>query len=429
VNGAPGRGGLAALTALVVARLAFHAVYLPAFEGPDEPHHLARIRAFATEPIAVAFREARVDGTTIGAVRAHPCSDALHRAYGCARFGQSPAAFDLLRAAPRCVAADPVRNPEANQPPLYYLLAGLGFRLLSNLRLPEAMLLATRLLAAGLVAIALVGPLRVLARSRPPAFAVGGLLALLLPGASEALVRCSNDAPVFLWCALAVAAIERRSPALPTVALLAAGPLLKLTAIPVVVFGVAALWLDRRRVASIAAAGASLLVFPVQWLRGWRWGGTVELNWVPEASAEGAAATLRGLFRSLYVFVKTTFWVGGWSFFRAPRVLVAAFAVLLLFALFAARPRSGAGRSAHLLGLGASLVGWVAFALANHRFYGVWGGIGGWYFWDWAPWLFVAAADLAMVPARTGRVLVGALAVFVVASNVAWFVVAAGVYG
>ncbi|MFN2387068.1 MAG: hypothetical protein ABR576_12445 [Thermoanaerobaculia bacterium] len=48
--------------------------------------------------------------------------------------------------------------------------------------------------------------------------------------------------------------------------------MIKLTAIPLVVFAVAALWLRSKR-AAIAGGVASLAVFPVQLARGWRWGG------------------------------------------------------------------------------------------------------------------------------------------------------------
>ena len=46
---------LPALAVAVVARLALHALFLPAFEGPDEPQHLARIRDFEVRPPAEAF--------------------------------------------------------------------------------------------------------------------------------------------------------------------------------------------------------------------------------------------------------------------------------------------------------------------------------------------------------------------------------------
>ena len=57
------------LAAAVVLRMAFHAVSLPAFEGPDEPQHLARIRDFACQPWSVAFEGKWVDAEIVLAAR------------------------------------------------------------------------------------------------------------------------------------------------------------------------------------------------------------------------------------------------------------------------------------------------------------------------------------------------------------------------
>ena len=61
---------VSALAILVVARMVFHALWLPAFEGPDEPHHLGRVVAFTSEPFAEAFAGARVPASVVSAVRA-----------------------------------------------------------------------------------------------------------------------------------------------------------------------------------------------------------------------------------------------------------------------------------------------------------------------------------------------------------------------
>ena len=277
---------LAALAVAVVARMAFHAVFLPAFEGPDEPHHLARVLAFARGPISEGFAGRSVGADVVAAVRVYPCAPALAAAYGCPAFGTVPGAFDLVRRAPAPAAAGPAANPESNQPPLSYLAAGLALRLWWPGIPPAAALLACRLLSVAFVALAIFGPLARLARTRPPALAVAALLALLLPGASESLARCSNDAAVFLWAALVLAMLDGDPPPWRAVLLIAVGPLLKLTAIPVVVFAAVALFARGRRATAAVSAACALAVFPVQLARGWRWGGTLELNHAAAALAE-----------------------------------------------------------------------------------------------------------------------------------------------
>lgn len=59
-----------ALRVLVLARLAVHALFVPVFEGPDEPFHLARARLFSAAPLAVAMDGSIVDSEIVGAIRA-----------------------------------------------------------------------------------------------------------------------------------------------------------------------------------------------------------------------------------------------------------------------------------------------------------------------------------------------------------------------
>lgn len=421
---------LPALAVAVVARMVFHALFLPAFEGPDEPHHLARIVAFAEEAPAAAFAGRELSRGVVGAVKAFACAPALAQAYGCPPFAGQRAAFDLLRTGPAEPAATAVPNPEANQPPLFYLAAGLPLRALPGPIGAARALLYARLLCVAMVAAAVFGPLRVLARGRPVGAAVAGLLALLLPGAAESLARCSNDAAVFLWAAFVLAALEKRPPAVVLALLLAAGPLLKLTAIPVVVFAVVALFAQGRKAPALVGALSALAVFPVQLLRGWLWGGTVELNRATPGIGEDLFAAGAGFARSAYAFVKTTFWVGGWTFLRPPPVLAAVYLLLLIAALVAWRPRADPRRlAAHAAALAVAGSGFCVFALANRRFYGVWGGVAGWYLWGWSPWIGVAATDLGTVGPRAGRALLWAEAAFVVAANAAWIAAHAPVYG
>jgi hypothetical protein len=418
-----------ALAVLVVARMAFHALWLPAFEGPDEPHHLGRIVGFASEPFTEAFAGARVPAAVVSAVRAYPCSPVLARAYGCGPFSERPGAFDLLRPAAPAAAADAVPNPEANQPPLFYLVAGLLLRPAAGAD-PAAALLAARLLSVALVALALFGPLRAATRDWSDEARAAGLLVLLLPGASEALARASNDAAVFLWACVVMAVLQGRPRTGTVVLLLAAGPLLKLTAIPIVVVAVVAVWQDGRRVAAAAGAVASLAVFPIQGLRGWLWGGTVELNRAAAAISEPGWRAAGGFLRSAYAFVKTAFWVGGWSGLRPPAWLAAAYFVLLGAAVLASRRRPDARRaSAHAAGLAVAVLGFAVFAVANRRLYGMWGGVAGWYLWDWSPWLATAAADLVRIRPRSVTALVAATAVFAAVSNAVWLAAHVRFYG
>ena len=76
--------------------------------------------------------------------------------------------------------------------------------------------------------------------------------------------------------------------------------------------------------------------------------------------------------------------------------------------------------AAHAAGLACAAAGFCVFALANRRFYGVWGGVAGWYLWGWSPWLAVAADDLGSIGPRAARPLLVAEAAFVVVANAVW---------
>ena len=112
------------LVALLGCRLLFHAVYWPAFEGPDEPFHLARTRAVLEGPSALAPSGSEVDAKVVAAVRSLPCGEDLSRAFSCVSFrdGDNSAEFNVLRALPQVEAAETYPNYESHQPPLFYLL-------------------------------------------------------------------------------------------------------------------------------------------------------------------------------------------------------------------------------------------------------------------------------------------------------------------
>jgi hypothetical protein len=293
----------------------------------------------------------------------------------------------------------------------------------------EGDLLFLRLLSVALVTLALLGPGRSIAAAWSDEARMAVLLVLLLPGASEALARSSNDAALFLWCTALVAALAKRVPVGLLLALFAIGPLIKLTALPVVVMGVLALWRAGRRRVSAWAALAALAVVPVQLLRGWHWGGTYELNAALPEIGGSLASSLVGLLRSLYTFVITIFWVGGWSLLRAPRPLVVVFLLLIAVAASLVRPRGARELLPHLAGVVAMLGGVILLALTNRRLFGSWGGLGGWYFWGWYPWLSFACVQLFLMRRKVGVGLLLAAAGFVLLANAFYLTTAVRVYG
>ena len=273
--------GSGVLAVAVVLRMAFHAVSLPAFEGPDEPQHLARIWDFARRPLAEAFAGRGGRGEIVSAVAAYPCRESLPATLGCPAVRRGPGRFDLLRSPPPLRARalpSPTSKPTSRRSSTP--LAGLGCSRRFPVGVPAALLYA-RLLAVALrrgraLRAAAVGRERASRRG----LAAAGLLALLLPGAAEglrALLQRGRGVPVGVARPRGAREAVRRPWAI--VLLLAAGPADQADGDP-----------DRRlrgggagggesAVRLAAAAGAaSLLVFPLQAARGWLWGGTLELN-------------------------------------------------------------------------------------------------------------------------------------------------------
>jgi hypothetical protein len=414
------------LLAVVAARFLAQALVVPSFEGPDEIYHLARITSFVDQPFRVAFQGVPTDGQIIAAVNARPCCVSLHRHFGCRLFGGEAAYFNLLQPLPPTAAATTVQNPENNQPPLYYALVGSALRFASPMlgargRWPEVRLLIARLLAVISVVVGLGMLLRLLVPGAQWMAAASLLTWMLMPGASEALARCSNDAAVFLWSAGALAAVYRRASTVVIILLAAAGPLLKLTAFPIVAFTVIALWVSERRKEAAWAGVASLLVFPVQMMRGWYWGGTFELNRPGRSFDETAWQTLVGVGRSVYTFFKTAFWLGNWSFFRPPLALLTVFWLVLLLWIVWARYEPGATlRTAHAAAAVACTLGALLFFVSHRRFWGDWGGVGGWYFWSWFPWLAIAGRDLFSFRRGRGLLLLTAAAGLASIANIVY---------
>jgi hypothetical protein len=411
-----------ALAALVALRFLFHVVFIPVFEGPDEPFHLARARAFAMHPATSWFRGSSLDTEVIASIRAHPCGPDLKRVFGCLPFRNGGAT-----AAPHAATLVGYPNYENNQPPLYYAVAGAFLAIAGALpgslavEKPEGQLYVLRILSACFLLLAVFGPLRRLASPRGPSSGLTVLALLVFPGAAEALVRCSNDALLFLWAAAIVCLADSRRWNWLAVGL-PFGMLIKLTALPIVVVGLVRL-LRRRSARAFIVAGV-LAAFPVLVLRGWVWGGAVPLGPQMPPVAFGIGL-ITGFARSIYTILKTTLWLGEWSFFRAPVWLLAPLPLLLgawLVRLrWRRRPRE---RSSHVAGLTVAAVGVVVFFLANRSVFGVWGGVPGWYLWGWLPWLAVAAGDLLELPRRPPSWLLAVSATYLLIFNVVWFVTA-----
>ena len=426
---APESATVRVLFVLLAGRLVFHAFYVPVFEGPDEPFHLGRAAVLADDPWRVGLSGDRLPGTIVSSIRAHPCCPNLAAAFGCPPFrgygSFNTVAPDLGRGRGE---TESVVNYEAHQPPLFYAAVA---PMLVPIHSPAARILAMRLVSVLLVLVALAIPLRRLASHAPESVCVAALLVLLLPGAAEGLARASNDAAVFLWTAVIVERLGARSRPFVVILLLAVGPLLKLTAIPIVAVAVVTLWVEHRRRDAVVGSLASLAVVGVQALRGWSWGGTYELNRVSRAAAPAGPFAL-GLLRSLYAFTKTIFWLGEWSVFRAPLVLVGLWLAILLVVLLrqfrgarANFPRFEIPPAAHAAGAIVAGTGVVVLAVLNARLFGQWGGLGGWYVWAWLPWLVVALRPAL----EGGRLWIAGLASFVVLANVSWFFSAVALYG
>lgn len=410
---------------LLAGRLIFHALYVPVYEGPDEPFHLGRAATIADDSLRDGILGDRLPVAIASSIRAHPCGPDLGRKFGCPPFRRG-GAFNVLGPDSRDGPPLSVVNYEAHQPPLYYAASA---PILAPISSPVSRILAMRLVSVLLVLAAIAFPMRRLAAGHPESVSVAVLLFLLLPGAAEALSRVSNDAAIFLWTAVIVERLCSRSRASVIVLLIAVGPLLKLTAFPVVALAVSALWLGHRRSAAVIGSVASLSVFCVQMLRGWSWGGTYELNRVTRAAGPDVPSAM-GLLRSIYGFVKTVFWLGGWSGFRAPSILVLCWFVVLLVLAVRQLHRSDGRRFevppiAHAAGAGVAAAGFIVMAVLNAKLFGQWGGLGGWYVWAWTPWL-----ALALRPALDfGRAGTAGLASFVVASNALWALSANRLYG
>lgn len=405
-------------TIFVLLILAFHAIYLPVHEGPDEPFHLARAAQIANTIRGNEAPANVVPGRITASIRKNPCAPDLQRAFGCEGFEGKRAAFNILTSR-TTESADKSPNYQAHQPPLAYGLASL---LISPSSAPEAQLLTLRIAALILVALGLT----LMRTTLTPSLYSAGLALLLLPGAAESLIRVSNDVAVFVWCAGACWAM-RRSPSYLSAIWVGLGPWLKLTAVPVVAFAILSLWRRKKYVhASVAAALSSLLVL-VQHLRGWDWGGTLELN-TSSAGEDTFFEILFGICHSGYTFIKTAAWLGGWSVFKPPHWVLIFGALVAVAWIFSTRLRLPLDKDVipHAVGLLLAAAGFVAFAVGKRNLFNVWGAVGGWYAWGWLPWFLMILNDNAIF--KIHRKLIYSSWAWIAALNLVWFWISLGLY-
>jgi hypothetical protein len=424
-----------ALVTVLALRFVFHAFYLPVFEGPDEPFHLARMVSFVDGSIAEGWRGETVSPVIVSSVESHPCCNDLARAFGCPPFGEEPAEFNILDFDTTDQSSAVVANYEKHQPPIYYVLGAVVLSGSSALfpssisEAPSLRLLIARLFSLTLVLIALIGPIRSLASHYGNNWYAALLLVLFVPGASESLVRCANDSAVFLWAALLMWALVRKAESRIFIALAMIGPLIKLTTLPIVGIAVVWAWFNRPRWHAMMIAIASSLIVPLQWFRGFRWGGTVELNYSSQAVAEPLQNQVLGFVRSSYTFLKTTVWLGEWSFFRAPVWVLIAASLFLVIVILSLRFQKPTGSLApHVTGVVLAIAATSYWFISHRAFWGQWGGVGGWYAWGWYPWVAVLAGDLFSIDRSRRFLIIGGGAILLFIINIAWFVFAHRLY-
>ena len=415
------------LLAVLFAKLILHALYLPAFEGPDEPFHLDRVVAFLDQPASLLQSHQQMSPEMIAAIETHPCGPSVQAAFGCSPF-EGTGAFNVLEAtAPAEAATRKVPNYESHQPPLYYLTTAVALAPFRGSPLTD--LLVTRILSTMMVALGLCILLRSLRRTEGEWTVTGIVLPLLLPGAAEALVRAANEPLLFLWTAIVIASLRSGARKWLLWLLIALGPMIKLTAFAVTAYAAVRLSFRDKKLA-IGAAVASCGVFVLQAFRGWAWGGTLELNQPSVSQSFGWGELVIGYVRTIYTFLKTTYWLGNWSFFRAPTLLSIVFLLLVMALLLASRLRSrGEPLFSHGAGMLTASAGLLVLGWTHRHLFGVWGGLGGWYVWGWYPWVAVAATELLRIRPGARRSLFVASIAFIVVANVLWWRAAVGLYG
>lgn len=433
------------VASIAVVYLAY-ALLLPAFEGPDEPFHLSRALDLARSRFVEGWRAERLGDDVVAALRLFPCGPDLERAFGCPSFETAAgrAWGNLLKLPVSGPASDTPREPYPNyerQHPLFgYLIWSIPLHVVDRVTEREPAVarvavaqLTVRLANLAILAIALLGPGRRLVAGWSNEARAVGLGVLLLPGAVETLARGGLEALVFAWSLSFIEESLRSTPRTTRVLLLAAlGPLIKLTAIPVVVFGVAAVWGRGRRAPALGMAVAGGAVYLERLVRGFLAGGVLDLHAQYSTHDPGGAIEIaRGIGWSLLVTAKSALWLGGWSFFRPPLwglVLIGAAAVLVLSQARVAREAERDVQFAALAGALVALAGHAVFSIAVYRVFGSWA-VGGWYVWAWFPAAAIATQRMLDWRRPVRSWLLPAAGAALATVDVAWWLAADRLYG
>lgn len=440
------RGAVRILVGLVATSMVAYALFLPAFEGPDEPFHLSRALDFARGRFVEGWRADRLGDDVASALARYPCGPDLHRVFGCPAFATDPgrAWGNILALPPAGSPADSPREPypnyERQHPILGYLIWAIPVAAVDRVtsdqepvRRVASAQLTIRVANLVLLAIALLGPGRRLIASwslEARAVAAG---TLLLPGAVETLARGGLEALVFAW-SLWFVEESVREPARPfrLLALAAVGPLLKLTALPIVAFGVLSCWSRGRRGLALGTVAAGAAVYLERLLRGYLAGGVLDLHaGYATHDPGGALDVLQGIGWSMLVTTKSALWLGGWSFFRPPLWVLAVTGGAAIALLAFVRRRPAPERALIVAALGAAgvaIAGHAVFSVAVYRVFGSWA-VGGWYVWAWFPVAAVAAERSLELRRPLPPWLPAALAAALAAVDVAWWRAADRLYG
>jgi hypothetical protein len=430
---------------LVIAAYSCYALFLPAFEGPDEPFHLSRALDFAQGRFWEGWYADHLNNDLLGAVSSFPCGPDLQKAFGCSALAsRESSAWGNLLDPPNEVTRRQVSssypNYERQHPVLGYLVWSAPVAAVEHFsagrpatRRVAAAQLAVRFVNLAILGLALLGPGRRLVKawSEKARLVAGGIL--LLPGAVETLARGGLEALVLAWSLWFVEECLRESPrTLLFFCLAAIGPLIKLTAVPVVAFGAMTAWWGRRRALALGVVAAGASVYLERLLRGYLAGGVLDLHSGYAAHDPGSwLDILRGLGWSMLVTAKSAVWLGGWSFFRPPNwvlALVVASILALLSRLRRAVDGDFAVRRAALGAAAVAVGGHAVFSVAVYRVFGSWA-VGGWYVWAWFAVAAIAAERSLDWRRPLPRWLLPAAGLVLIVVDVAWWISADRAYG
>lgn len=434
---------------LIVAAAAIYVAYatfLPAFEGPDEPFHLSRALDLARGHFVAGWRADHLGDDVTSALARFACGPDLHRVFDCPPFATEVDRSwgNLLSESPsgptRALEREPYPNYERQHPLLGYLVWSIPVAVVDGLveswdpvRRVAAAQLTIRITNLTILAIALLGPGR---RLIAPWSIEARLLAMgimLLPGAVETLARGGLEALVFSWSVWFVEDSVREGPRPGRILVLAAiGPLIKLTAIPVVAFGAMTVWWRRQKRLAVGIVASSMAVYMERLLGGYLGGGVLDLHGgYSTHDPGGVLEMLQGIGWSMLVTMKSAAWLGGWSFFRPPLWVVALLVGSVGVLSLRVRLAAATDRSVTLAGLGAAAVaitGHAVFSVAVYRVFGSWA-VGGWYVWAWFP-MAAVAAERSLAWRRPVPTWVWlAAGISLLAIDIAWWLAADRLYG